>query len=68
MSYVDKILTAMHPKCIYRPCDLAVTLHMESGEVGKILKMLERGGMVEAISTTEYKRKKIYQTKQKRLF
>ena len=68
MSYTDKILQAMHYKCVYRPCDLAASTHISTQDVSRCLKMLEHGGMVESVRTEEYRRKKLYTTKQKRLF
>lgn len=68
MSYINRILTAMRPQCIYRPTDLAVVTHLEVGEVAKILKMLESGGLVECIRSDEYRRKRMYKTRQEDLF
>lgn len=68
MSIQQRILTAMRANCIYRPCDLAAELNMDTGEVGKILKMFERGGLVEVVKGDEYRRKRMYQTRQKDLF
>lgn len=44
MSLSHQILTSMHPKVIYRACDIAAANHMTAGEAGKILKLLVQGG------------------------
>ncbi|MES9841190.1 MAG: hypothetical protein ABW134_11610 [Candidatus Thiodiazotropha endolucinida] len=67
MSLSHQILTSMHPKIIYRACDIAAANHMTAGEAGKILKLLVQGGMVDEIQGDGYRRKRLYQTKQKRL-
>jgi len=68
MSYINTIMTAMRPKCVYRPADLAESTHIPVKDVSRCLKMLEKGGMVESTNTEEYRRKKLYTTKQKSLF
>ena len=44
MSYINTVLTAMHPKCVYRTCDLAVATHLPVTDVSRVLKILEKGG------------------------
>lgn len=68
MSYTNIVLTAMHPKCVYRPCDLVSSTHLRLDDIRVVLKLLEKGNMVEVIETGEYRRKKLYSTKQKKLF
>jgi len=65
---VNKVLTAMQPMCIYRYCDLAMDADLSTDEVRRVLKALARGMMVEVIETDEYRRKAMYQTKQRPLF
>ena len=67
MSIAQSIFQAMRDGCIYRPCDIAAQLKMDSGEVSKILRMFEKGGLVEVVKTDEYRRKRMYKTPQKSL-
>lgn len=69
MGRLHQVLAAMRPKCIYRPSDLAESLHMQTGEVGEILKMLLNGNMIELVESDDgYRRKAVYSTKQNDLF
>lgn len=65
---VNKVLSAMQPMCIYRPCDLTELTRLTKDEVRRCLKALARGMMVDVIETSEYRRKAMYQTKQEKLF
>lgn len=67
MSHTTKILQAMKPGCIYRPCDLG-HLGIDVGTVATILKHLVHGELVDCIDGEEFKRKKMYKTKQSDLF
>jgi len=68
MSYCNRILTAMKQQCIYRPCDLQGATGLPTGEIKKTLDVMAKGGVVETIRGDGYRRKKLYQTKQKSLF
>jgi hypothetical protein len=68
VANVNRVLTAMQPMCIYRPCDLSEVTHLATDECRRILKKLTNGMIVESIETGEYGRKILYQTKQERLF
>jgi len=65
---INRILTAMEPDCIYRPCDLSEIAGFSLDETRRLLKKLAAGMMVETIKTDEFKRKTLYQTKQRPLF
>jgi len=67
MSHTSKILQAMKPGCVYRPCDLG-HLGIDPGTVATILTQLSKGELVECMQGEEYKRKKMYTTKQQDLY
>jgi hypothetical protein len=68
MDNTNRVLTAMQPCCIYRPCDLVDDTNLTVDAVRDSLKRLARGMIVEEIKTGEYRRKSLYQTKQEKLF
>lgn len=68
MSIADAVFQAMRGNCIYRPCDIAAMCQITTSEAGKILKMLERGGVIDLVRGEEYRRKRMYTTRQKGLF
>ncbi len=67
MSHTSQILQAMKEGCIYRPCDLGY-LGIDVGTIASILKCLARGDLIEVIEGKEYRRKKMYKTKQRDIF
>ena len=67
MSHTSKILQAMKPGCVYRPCDLG-HLGIDPGTVATLPCIYQKGGLVECITSGEYKRKKMYTTKQQDLY
>ena len=67
MALIDIVLTSLRPDVFYRPCDVAAQLHIDTDDAGKILHMLERGGLIEGEDGGGYRRKRIYKTKQRRL-
>jgi len=67
MDNINKVLTAMEPACIYRPCDLVGVAGLSLDEIRRILKKLANGMIVETIKTGEYRRKVLYQSKQRKL-
>jgi len=68
MDNVNRVLAAMKPMCIYRPCDLVDDANLPRQEINRVLKRLARGMMVDVIETGEHRRKTLYQTKQEKLF
>lgn len=67
MALIDTVLTALRPGVFYRPCDVAALCHIDTDDAGKILHMLERGGLIEGEEGGGYRRKRIYKTRQHRL-
>ncbi len=68
MSYAHRILTQMRAGCIYRPCDISAMTNIDRDTVSRILKMLARGGLVDEIRGNEYRRKRMYSTRQNDFF
>lgn len=66
MATASDVLTRMKINCYYRVCDIAAQLRGSSIEdVRRILKLLEKGGLIEVVNDDGYRRKKIYTTKQR---
>lgn len=65
---IDIVLSSMEPMCVYRPCDLVSITNLSNKEINRLLRKLTKGMMVDVIEDNEYRRKKLYQTKQNRLF
>ena len=68
MSYTKKILSSMKVGCVYRVCDLAALNNEPDDEIRRVMKLLHKGDLVEEIKTNEYRRKRLYKTKQQDLF
>lgn len=68
MSYADRVMAEMRLDCVYRACDLSAMTGIQVREVSRVLKMLERAGLVEGIKGDGYRRKRLYKTRQRELF
>ena len=67
MSAIHTINTAMRDGCVYRVCDLAVMTQLDADTVRQALKLMVKGGVAEELPGDGYKRKKLYQTRQRQL-
>lgn len=68
MNLANAIIGAMKMNVYYRPCDISlVGKKVSNTEKKRVLDMLARGGIVEAVDGDGYRRKKLYMTKQPKL-
>ena len=67
MSYVSRVMTALHPNAYYRASDVASVTGIDQKECSRILKMLSENGVVERCCDDQFRRRKVYKTRQNRL-